>query len=187
MLSLRPLARIVVVLGTVSCTRPTPEAVGKHVVAALRARDLATVAELAHPQKGIRFTPYTHVDTARDRRLTREQLQSQWKSADSLVWGESDGTGDPIRLSFTQYFEKFVHDFDVAASPRVARDSAPMGIGNSLNNIRAVYPAAAIIEYNTPGTDPRYGGMDWRSLWVVLEKVGKHWYVVGLVHGSWTI
>ncbi|MEO5567067.1 MAG: hypothetical protein ABIR92_01155 [Gemmatimonadaceae bacterium] len=187
MLSLRPLAGFVIILSAVSCTRPAPEAVARHAVTALAARDIATLAALAHPEKGIRFTPYTHVDTARDRRLTRDRLQSQWTSADSLVWGDSDGTGEPIRLSFRQYFAKFVHDFDVGASPRIARDSAPMGIGNSLNNIRAVYPAATIIEYHTPGTDPRYGGMDWRSLWVVLEQVGNDWYIVGLVHGSWTI
>ena len=31
------------------------------------------------------------------------------------------------------------------------------------------------------------GGMDWRSLWLVFEKLGAEWFLVGVVHGSWTI
>ncbi|HET9424491.1 MAG TPA: hypothetical protein VFO55_03895 [Gemmatimonadaceae bacterium] len=163
-----------------------PDSVAARVVAALKARDIPALADLTHPARGIRFTPYTHVDTAADQRLAREELLARWERPDSLLWGSYDGSGEPMRLSMRQYFDRFVHDFDVAASPRVARDSAPMGVGNSLYNIREVYPDAAIIEFNTPGTDPRYGGMDWRSLWVVLERTGDRWYLVGLVHGSWT-
>jgi hypothetical protein len=61
-----------------------------------------------------------------------------------------------------------------------------MGVGNSLYNLREVYPGATIVEFNTPGTDPKYGGMDWRSLWVVLERYQDRWVVVGLVRGAWT-
>ena len=62
-----------------------------------------------------------------------------------------------------------------------------MGTGNSIYNLRELYPKATIVEFNTPGTDPRYGGMDWRSLWIVMERVDDRWVVVGIVHGSWTI
>jgi hypothetical protein len=162
------------------------DSVARLVVAILARRDIDALASLAHPTKGIRFTPYTHVDTTVDRRLLPAAMRAQWARADSVLWGSFDGSGDPMRLSFRQYFERFVHDFDAARAPRVARDSAPMGIGNSLYNLRDVYPAATIVEFNTPGTDPRYGGMDWRSLWIVLERVGADYRVVGIVHGSWT-
>lgn len=136
--------------------------------------------------KGIRFTPYTRVDSVNDRRFTPGELRAQWAKPDSLVWGSFDGSGEPIRLSFRQYFDKFVYDFDARRAPRVARDSAPMGTGNSIFNVRNVYPSGAVVEFNTPGTDPRYGGMDWRSLWIVLERMADRWVVIGIVHGSWT-
>jgi hypothetical protein len=164
----------------------SPVSVARDVVAALERRDIEYLAAAVHPTKGIRFTPYTHADTTVDRRFTSDQLRAHWASPDSLLWGSFDGTGDPMRLSFAQYFNRFVYDFDVIRAPRVARDSAPMGIGNSLYNLPAVYKGATIVEFNTPGTDPRYGGMDWRSLWIVLEMVGGQWRVVGVVHGSWT-
>jgi hypothetical protein len=176
-----------------SCAKPevgdaevSPVAVARDVVAALERRDVDGLAAMAHPTKGIRFTPYTRVDTATDRRFTAEQLRAQWASPDSILWGSFDGSGEPMRLTFRQYFDKFVHDFDALRAPRVARDSAPMGVGNSIYNIPEVYRGATIVEFNTPGTDPRYGGMDWRSLWIVLERVGAGWKVVGIVHGSWT-
>lgn len=166
----------------------TPDAttVARAVVAALQRRDIDSVARLAHPTKGIRFTPYTRVDTLTDRRFTPSQLTAQWGKTDSLLWGSFDGTGDPMRLTFRQYFDKFVYDFDAVRAPRVARDSAPMGIGNSIYNLREAYPEATIVEFNSPGMDPKYGGMDWRSLWIVLERVDDAYRVVGIVHGSWT-
>jgi hypothetical protein len=170
-----------------ACASESPEPAARRVAAVIAAPDFGALAGLAHPEKGIRFSPYSRVDTATDRRLSREQIRVLSTSPDSLLWGSYDGSGEPIRLTFRQYFAKFVRDFDLLAAPRVAVDSAPMGTGNSINNIREAYPGARIVEFNTPGTDPRYGGMDWRSLWIVLERSGPRWYVVGLVHGSWTI
>jgi hypothetical protein len=80
-----------------------------------------------------------------------------------------------------------VYDFDASHAPRIARDSAPMGTGNTPPNLAQVYSGDAIVEFNTPGSDPKYGGMDWRSLWVVLRRLEDRWVVVGIVHGAWTI
>lgn len=170
-------------------TAPDPvsaDSVARLVVGALGRRDIARVASFAHPGKGIRFTPYTRVDPATDRVFSADELRARWASPDSILWGSFDGTGDPMRLTFRQYFDRFVYDFDFARAPRVARDSAPMGIGNSIYNLREAYPGATIVEFNSPGVDPKYGGMDWRSLWIIFERVGGEWRVIGVVHGSWT-
>jgi hypothetical protein len=180
-----------VILGVACATTPepaeSPDAAARRVAAAMTARDIEALAAAAHPTKGIRFTPYTRVDTLEDRRLGADEMRAGWASADSTLWGSYDGSGAPIRLTFREYFDRFVRDFDVAAAPRVASDSAPMGTGNAINNVREAYPGAVVVEFHAPGTDPRYGGMDWRSLWIVLEKSGDRWYVVALVHGGWTI
>jgi hypothetical protein len=170
----------------VTVVAPSPDSLAHEVVRVLSRRDIDSLAKLAHPTKGIRFTPYTRVDSKTDRRFTPSELRTQWPKPDSLLWGTFDGSGDPMRLSFRQYFDKFVYDFDFARAPRVARDSATMGNGNSIYNLKEAYPGATIVEFNSPGADPKYGGMDWRSLWVVLEKLDSRWVVVGLVHGSWT-
>lgn len=167
--------------------RVLPDSVVSESLAALQQRDIYRIAALAHPAKGVRFTPYTRVDTLRDRRFTSAELRAQWVRPDSLLWGEFDGSGEPMRLTMPQYFNRFVSDADFTRAPRVARDSAPVGTGNSIFNLREVYPGATIVEHNIPGTDPRYGGMDWRSLWLVFERFDARWYLIGVVHGSWTI
>jgi hypothetical protein len=165
----------------------SPDVAAREVANAIVRRDIAPLAARAHPAKGVRFTPYAHVDTIADRRLSADELRAQWSRADSLVWGAYDGSGAPIRLTLREYVDKFVGDFDVVHAPRVARDAAPMGTGNTINNVRQAYPGATVIEFHSPGTDPKYGGMDWRSLWIALERVGDGWCVVGIVHGAWTI
>ena len=62
-----------------------------------------------------------------------------------------------------------------------------IGRGNTPNNIGATYPRSTIAEYHFPGFDAKYGGMDWTSLWLVFEQDDAQWYLVGVVHGSWTI
>jgi hypothetical protein len=180
-------------LALAACQKPVPatpeitaDSVARLAVDALARRDIDSLAALAHPTKGIRFTPYTYVDTTVDRRLTPAQLRAEWARPDSVLWGTQDGSGDPIRMTFRGYIDRYVYDFDARRAPRVARDSAPMGTGNSLYNLPQIYSGATIVEFNTPGTDPRYGGMDWRSLWVVLERLVDRWVVIGLVRGAWT-
>ena len=48
-------------------------------------------------------------------------------------------------------------------------------------------PDAVMVEFHYPGFDAAYGGMDWRSLRLFLEQKDGTWYVVGIVHGQWTI
>ena len=155
-------------------------------MAALRSKDGAALAPLIHPEKGIRFTPYTRVDPTTDRHFSRDDLAKAWSSPDSLLWGSFDGSGEPIRLSVREYLARFGNDLPSGRPIRTARDSEPMGTGNAINNVRAAYPGATVIEYYNPGVDPKYGGMDWRSVWIVLERSGPDWYVTGVVHGSWT-
>ena len=44
------------------------------------------------------------------------------------------------------------------------------------------------MEYHVPGTNPDYGGMDWRSLRLVMEEGddGK-WDLRAVIHDEWTI
>jgi hypothetical protein len=102
-------------------------------------------------------------------------------------WGAFDGSGEPIDLPYSAYHAKFVYDVDFQHAPRVAVDSLPIGHGNTTNNIADVYRGASIVEYHFPGRDPAMNGMDWRSLWLAFEPKQSRWYLVGIIHGAWTI
>jgi hypothetical protein len=103
------------------------------------------------------------------------------------LWGEEDGSGDPIRLTYAAYHRKFVYDHDYLRAKQITYNSENLSSGNLVNNLWQTYPSAIIVEYHFPGFDEKYGGMDWNSLWLVFEKQGSEWYLVGIAHGEWTI
>ena len=159
----------------------------KSVLAALRAHDMVAVSAFVDPTKGLRFSPYAHVDNKTDRLIKKDRVKSLWNTKVVSVWGTHDGSGAPLRLTYPEYHKAFVNDVNFSKAPKVAYNAAPLGTGNTPNNIAELYPDAIVVEYHVPGVDPKLDGMDWKSLWLVFEKKGTTWYLVGLVHGAWTI
>lgn len=157
------------------------------VVAALADRDLGALAAWVDPERGVRFTPYGYVNPETDVTLRADELAAAWESAEPRLWGSYDGSGEPIELTFRDYFERFVWDADYAdAAAEVAVDRR-LGQGNSLDNSAVAYPEATIVEVHLPGRNPEYGGMDWRSLRLALVPDGSSWRLVGIIHDEWTI
>ena len=156
-------------------------------LAALKSKDMAKLSALVHPEKGLRFSPYADVNPQADRVFTRRQLKTLPASRRRYVWGAYDGSGDAIRLTFTNYHRHFVYDHDYARAKHVSYNGELFGRGTTPNLIREVYPEAIVVEYHFPGFEEKYGGMDWKSLWLVFEKKNEVWYLVGVVHGEWTI
>jgi hypothetical protein len=159
----------------------------RQAISALKSKDMTRLAALVHPEKGLRFSPYADVNPQADLIFTRRQLKTLSASKRRYVWGAYDGSGDAIRLTFANYYRHFVYDHDYAKAVRVSYNGEPFGRGTTPNLIRAVYPEAIVVEHHFPGFDEKYGGMDWKSLWLVFEKKDEAWYLVGIVHGEWTI
>ena len=168
-----------------------PEAIAaraSQAIMALKTRDLAKLSGLVHPDKGVRFSPYTYVRAAvgGDVVFSAGQIPDLWNDPTIYRWGVYDGSGEPIDLTFDQYFERFVYDVDFARPDVIGFDET-VGQGNTINNIAEVHPEAAVVEYHFEGFDPQYAGMDWRSLRLIFEESKGTWYLVGIVHDEWTI
>jgi hypothetical protein len=155
------------------------------IILALRDRQMTRLAAWVHPEQGVRFSPYAYV-TAGDQVFSADELPGLFADPTVRLWGAFDGTGDPIELTFAEYYRRFVYDVDFA-EPEVLGLNERVGLGNSLDNIADFYPGAVFVEYHFSGFEPQYGGMDWRSLRLVLVQRGGTWYLVGLVHDEWTI
>lgn len=158
----------------------------KQALTALKVKDMESFSKLVYPEKGVRFTPYGYIDKENDVVFTVEQLKNAFSNQKKYLWGHFDGTGDPMELTFEEYYNKFIYDVDFLEAPQVGYNKV-LGQGNSLNNSAEVYPDANIIEYHFPEIDPQYEGMDWRSLKLVFEKKDNNWYIVGVIHNQWTI
>jgi len=149
-------------------------------------KDYSRLADFFHPTEGVRFTPYGYIDVAHDIKFTKDQFLTQLKNKSKHNWGSYDGSGDPINLSVEEYFKKFVYDVKFLQPEHLSVNNT-LGHGNSLDNLSAVYPGASYTESYFSGFDKKYGGLDWRSLKLVFKTLDGQLYLVGIVHGSWTI
>ena len=154
------------------------------VLHCLKYRDFEQLASLVHATKGVIFSPYAYV-TGSEVKFTPDQIKSI-KTTDKYIWGEYDGSGFVMELNVGDYFDRFVWDHDFIQASRVGRN-AVIQTGNTLNNIKEAFPGASFIEYNFPGFDPRFGGIDWASLRLVFEKSGGQWMLIAVIHDAWTI
>lgn len=155
------------------------------VLTALEQADPVLLADLVHPDKGVRFSPYAFVQTDRDLVFLPEDLRTA-DPARTYEWGAYDGSGAPIEMTLPEYLKSvFVYGADYRNAPQVGLDEA-LRTGNSVHNIPAAYPEGHFIEFHFPGTEEQ-DHVDWSSLRLVFEESGGTWYLVGVVHDQWTI
>ena len=155
------------------------------VINALADMDMNTVAEFVHPEMGVRFSPYTYVE---DDHLVfmAEELPGLVGSDNVFLWGFYDGTGDPIEITFDDYYEAFIYSADFANPEEMAIDEE-IGWSSMINNIEDFYPGSSFVEYHFSGFDEDFGGMDWASLRLVFIEEDGTWFLVGIVNDQWTI
>jgi hypothetical protein len=158
---------------------------GQQVLESLKNDQYGQLIPIIHPELCLRFSPYQYLNNE-SRIICPSEFDSYTSSTEPFAWGHYDGTGKPIDLTFIEYHQQFVYDQDYL-KPRIVGFNVEVSSGNSLNNIQEIFPDGIMIEYYFPGIDPRYGGMDWRSLRLVFVPENDQWYLTAIIHGEWTI
>ncbi|MEX1192647.1 MAG: hypothetical protein WED10_01280 [Brumimicrobium sp.] len=131
------------------------------------------------------FSPYAYIDTNKIKSLSLIEFNRLYDSGEVIEWGTFDGTGEPIMLDLAGYFERFVADFSLLSEEnKILKDTIPAR-GNELNNVAEIFPDATIVEFHKPASEES-GGMDWRSLMLVLVKKDGEWKLRAIVHNEWT-
>lgn len=171
-----------------ACSLTTPQdlsGVATQVIIALQNSDFITLANFVG-QQWLRFSPYEYINTGTDIILTSGEVYHALAFSRTFTWWTYDGSGEPIDLWIGQYFQKFVYDVDFAQAPEIYVNQK-FERGNTINNIFDVYSGKSIIDYHFPQIDPQYEGIDRRSLYLVFDQIDGQWYLIGIVHGAWTI
>ena len=158
---------------------------GQQVLESIKYEQYGQLTSIIHPESCLRFSPYQYLNND-NRIICPSEFDSFTSSTVPISWGHFDGTGKPIDLTFIEYHQQFVYDQDFL-KPNVVGLNIEVSVGNSINNIQEIYPGGIMIEYHFPGIDPRYGGMDWRSLRLVFIPENDQWYLTAIIHGEWTI
>lgn len=162
-----------------------PQQTVTDVINLLKDKDLPRLAAYVHPTKGVRFSPYGHVNMETDIIMQASILQHAFEEDGILDWGSYQGSGESIDLSFADYYEKFIYDHDFVNADQVGYNTI-IGTGNTVNNATEFYSDSYIAEYHFRGTEAN-NFMDWSSLRIVLVEYNRDWVVVGIIHDQWTI
>jgi hypothetical protein len=157
----------------------------RDTLAAFKKRDGPALAALAHPSKGVRFSPYAYVQTT-NVTITAAQLTTAFTDPTKRTWGITDGKGDPIILTFADYTRTYVYARDFASSSQTAFNKT-IGAGNTIDNTADVYPNAILFEAYDPGPDPQMKDFQWQCVRLLFERSGDRWFLVSVIHGEWTI
>ena len=157
-----------------------------NVMELIATQDFVSLSTYVHPDQGARFSPYAYVDVENHLQFDAQEFADLLLDTTVYTWGAYDGSGDPIELSFADYYTRFVYDQEFI-NPHLVGVNNVIGFGNTLVNIADVHPNASFVEFHFTGFDPQYEGIDWRSLFLVFEQLNGDWFLVGIVHNEWTI
>lgn len=158
----------------------------KEVLGIFKNKDYSELTRYIHPELGVRFSPYAYIDTTSDQKFTNSTYNQAVKSTKKRIWGSFDGTGDPMRMKFKEYFKSFVYDVDFLNAEKTTLNTKSSH-GNDLDNLKDIYPGCVYTESYFSGFDEKYGGMDWRALRLVYKEYEGKYYLVAVIHDEWTI
>ena len=156
------------------------------VISTIAARNFKELADYVHPEKGLRFTPYTYVRIEKDIVFTKKQVSNFFDNDKKYLWGYYDGSGKEIRLTPKEYYHQFIYTNDFINADKIGYNEV-LSSGNMIENQFEVYENPIIVEYYFPGFKAKFGGMDWKSLRLVFEKYKDDWKLRGIIHNQWTI
>ena len=154
------------------------------VLGYIRDDDYLALSRVVHPEFGVVFSPSATINLTTDRRFSAEQIAVLDTDSNIYVWGVYNGSGEPIELTPSGYFDKYI-------SAACHLDSAIIGVnqivrsGNALENITEIFPNVKFVDFHIPGRE-QFDEYDWRSLRLGFEEYEDSLRLIVITHNAWT-
>lgn len=160
--------------------------IGHEVMSLIKDKDMVALSAYVHPTKGLRFTPYVHINSTFDQVFTPQQVAGLPGDTTEYDWGYYYGTPveTKIMLNFNDYYDEFIYDEDFL-NANIIGVNAVVSYGVMIDNVFDEYPDAEYLEFYII-TSQDNNNIYWRSLKVAFEKVGGEYKLMGIIHGQWT-
>lgn len=154
------------------------------IIQSLKDKNYKSFAVYIHPEKGVRFSMYAFVNPEQDKKFSRADFEKYLPTKTIFTWGTLDGSGDLYKATINEYLENWVYSKDFAAGQVSLNEF--QGSGNSLNNLKKIYPNADFTENFIKGSEAS-SGIDWKCLRLVFEQFQGKYYLVAIINDQWTI
>ncbi|BCM92375.1 hypothetical protein IAD21_04254 [Abditibacteriota bacterium] len=178
----------------VAAPRPAPQhsaqpcatsvlTLSRQVATLLKQNNTSALSLYVDSRRGLQFSPEAYADK-KNVKLSRRQVAVARTDKKIRIWGDYDGEGGPIKLTWTGYRKRFVWPLDYTRKSQVTINGTPKGRSTVINNLRQFYPNSTFVEFYVPPSSK--DSLDWSSLWMVWKKSGGTWRLIGIAHDEWS-
>ncbi|MEK9184858.1 MAG: hypothetical protein AAB866_01685 [Patescibacteria group bacterium] len=161
--------------------------VSKEVLSALKNKDYQRLEGLVS-QNGLSLGKEPNVDYINNL-IAKNDVSEIPKDTKVYFWGYTDGKGDPINLTRTQFLTQYIYSgtVDFSKAPDVAVNKT-LGKGNSFNTMdKAAQNGVTYVAFHFDGFDAKYAGMDWATIYLVFDSVNGEYKLRAIARDNWTI
>lgn len=156
----------------------------EQIVKLLKDKQYDKLADFIHPEKGVRFSMYAFISLEEDKVFSKPDFLKYQPTETIFIWGAMDGSGELYQATINEYLTNWVYSKDFAAT-KVSFNEFQGG-GNSLNNLKKIYPNADFTENYIKGSG-HDAETDWKCLRLVFDEFQGTYYLVGIINDQWTI
>lgn len=153
----------------------------RSIIGYIRDKKFRELSMFVSPQHGISFSADGFINQE-DINFSRNQLAGAWR--DTTHYPFPLFRDDEERLLFSEYYKAHIYNKDFASAKIVEINTIRRGPTPGMNNIKEVYPDAAIVSFYIPA--PPESELDWGSLHLVFVRDGMASYLRHIVHDRWT-
>lgn len=154
------------------------------ILKALKAKDYKTFASFIHPEKGITFSMYAFINPKEDKHFSKAEFERFQPTKTLFTWGAHDGSGDAYKATINEYLNQWVFSKDFTSGKYSVNTF--QGKGNSLNNLKEMYPKKDFTENYIKGTE-KNGEMDWKTIRFVFDEFQGKYCLIAVINDQWTI
>lgn len=152
------------------------------ILRALDQRDMDTLADYVHEEKGLLLSPYLSVSDSTVR-FSQPEIATLLDDEATYLWGYGEANTD-IRMTPAEYFVQHLQVERFFEADEVLVDTTSPE-SDPTNYLSSVFPDAKVVEFYTVGTE-QYSGLDWRSLHMVFEQEDGEWRLIALINNLFT-
>jgi hypothetical protein len=159
--------------------------VAKSVLVALKNKDYSTLENFTSSQ-GLSWNEYPSLDMSKSD-IIKTEISNIPTNSQKYLFGYTDGKGDPINLTISEYLDKWIYNKDYLNADEIAVNKMLDGGTNSLNTIIKDAGNRTVVAFYFKGFDRKYEGMDWTTLYLVFDLENGEYKLRGIAKNNWTI
>lgn len=152
--------------------------VSKITIESIKNKDFNTISNFVHKDYGIRFSPY-YDDVDSNLIFDKANIKTFLNDTNIYIWGKYDGIGDDISLTTSEYYNKFIYDYDFSMAQ--IGENKIISFGNQSDYHSKLYSNTYIVEFAYDGTED-CANNNWKSLRLIFQLIDNQWYLVCIVH-----